>query len=74
MTNPEHLAQGILSAILKDEGDGLGKALSSFFLVAALPVSAGDLRAVGDVPVAVPFDEGRKLVVHCSTPKGRLGA
>jgi len=48
-----HTAERILTAVGKDESDGIHEALAGLVSCAALTVCAGDLGAVGDEPVAV---------------------
>ena len=61
-----YAAHRILTSILKNEGDSIGKILPAFLNSAALSVSARYLRAVGDVPIVVSFNNRRELVVHNS--------
>jgi len=59
-----------LAAVLEDERDGVGEALAGLLLRSALAISPWDLRAVGDVPVSVAFEDGGKLVLHGCLPAG----
>src|SRR5436190_1182880 len=59
-------AQGIFTAIFKNQRDGLRQVRSGIFHCLALSVGSRNFRTVCNVPIAVSFDDRRKLVVHKS--------
>jgi hypothetical protein len=56
--------ESILSAILKDQLDRLDQALPGLILCAALSIRSRNFRTIGNYPVPILFEYGRKLVAH----------
>src|SRR6266540_993799 len=54
--------QALLAPVLQYKGDGFRQALSSFLLGLSLTVCTRDLRAIGDEPPAVSFNDRRELI------------
>jgi hypothetical protein len=47
----------VLSSVFQNQGDGLAEAVTGFLFCPALTVGAGNFRAPGNKPFAIPFKE-----------------
>jgi len=54
----------ILPPILKDQRDGFSEVLQSRRRRPPLAIGSGDLRTVGNIPAAISFYDGGKLIPH----------
>jgi hypothetical protein len=61
-------SQTIFSTILQNERYRFRETRSSFVAGTTLPVCAGNLRAIRDVPVPILLNDRRKLVFHALPP------
>ncbi len=57
-------ALSILTPVLKDERDGVGEILLALLNGLTLTVRPRTLRAIPDVPLPVPLNDGGELVVE----------
>ena len=60
--------QAVFTAVSQNQRNRFGEALPRFFLGLALAVRAGNLRRIGDIPVAVALENGCELVVQQQWP------
>ena len=68
MASGGNAAQAVLPAVCEDQCDGLRETLTGVVRCVALTIGPRNLKAVGDIPGTVLFDNGREFVVHCSNP------
>lgn len=61
-------AQGILTAILKNQCNGVFEAFFAFFYRNTLTVCPWHFRTIGDVPFAIPLENHREFISHGYAP------
>lgn len=55
---------GVVAPVLQDERDSIREILLALFNGFTLTVRSGNLRAIPDVPLSVPLDDSRELIVE----------
>jgi hypothetical protein len=63
-----HAAEAFFTTVLQNQGNRFGKIAARIVLGPALPIGAWNIRSIGDIPLAIPFEDSHKFIVHPRFP------